>query len=138
MRISDWSSDVCSSDLVDALPAGGRGPVGLPRARRRRRPGQPVRGSGTTGLTLQERLQPRAFASTPQVRGKDAGWQSLPFLPGASTQRWSGKKLEAAAAPTRAGERTDERRVGNEWVRTCRSRGSPYHKTKKQKERCVE
>src|SRR3546814_9680224 len=105
MRISDWSSDVCSSDLVDALPAGGRGPVGLPRARRRRRPGQPVRGSGTTGLTLQERLQPRAFASTPQVRGKDAGWQSLPFLPGASTQRWSGKKLAAEAAPTRAGER---------------------------------
>src|SRR3546814_2090190 len=45
MRISDWSSDVCSSDL------------------------------------------------------------SLPFLPGASTQRWSGKKLAAEAAPTRAGER---------------------------------
>src|SRR3546814_17326953 len=28
MRISDWSSDVCSSDLVDALPDGLATPVG--------------------------------------------------------------------------------------------------------------
>src|SRR3546814_15084101 len=25
------------------------------------------------------------------------------------------------------GERSEERRVGKEWVRTCRSRWSPYH-----------
>src|SRR3546814_13354600 len=25
------------------------------------------------------------------------------------------------------GERSEKRRVGNEWVRTCRTRGSPYH-----------
>src|SRR3546814_13106130 len=27
--------------------------------------------------------------------------------------------------------RSEERRVGKEWVRTCRSRWSPYHKKKK-------
>src|SRR3546814_16640276 len=28
--------------------------------------------------------------------------------------------------------RSEERRVGKEWVSTCRSRWSPYHETKKQ------
>src|SRR3546814_13478916 len=27
----------------------------------------------------------------------------------------------------RSGARSEERRVGKEWVSTCRSRGSPYH-----------
>src|SRR3546814_20765172 len=42
--------------------------------------------------------------------------------------------LSGAAAPTSllSGKlqrltRSEERRVGNEWVRTCRSRGSTYH-----------
>src|SRR3546814_13888410 len=37
--------------------------------------------------------------------------------------------VAAAADPAGAdlGERSEERRVGKECVRTCRSRGSPYH-----------
>src|SRR3546814_12154934 len=31
----------------------------------------------------------------------------------------------------RSGERSEERRVGKEWVSTCRSRWSPYHQNKK-------
>src|SRR3546814_20028624 len=33
----------------------------------------------------------------------------------------------AAAAPTRREDRSEERRVGKACVRTCRSRGAPYH-----------
>src|SRR3546814_18965924 len=32
-------------------------------------------------------------------------------------------------------ERSEERRVGKGWVSTCRSRGSPYHETKKKQRR---
>src|SRR3546814_14526732 len=31
--------------------------------------------------------------------------------------------------------RSEERRVGKEWVSTCRSRGSPYHSKKKSRKR---
>src|SRR3546814_11617903 len=31
------------------------------------------------------------------------------------------------AQPARADQRSEERRVGKEWVSTCRSRWSPYH-----------
>src|SRR3546814_18074164 len=37
------------------------------------------------------------------------------------------------AAPSRPTARSEERRVGKERVTTCRSRGSPHHKKKKQK-----
>src|SRR3546814_5978804 len=80
MRISDWSSDVCSSDLgcgrdqADALSRG-QAIGGHTRADRRGRGGQV--GDG---------------------RGGDQG-----------------------------ALRSEERRVGKEWGRTCRSRWSPYH-----------
>src|SRR3546814_10348276 len=67
MRISDWSSDVCSSDL-------------------------PV------------------FRKFSRVRASP----SCCFL-------------------DRAGERSEERRVGKECVSTCRSRWSPYHSKKNKK-----
>src|SRR3546814_12569351 len=35
-----------------------------------------------------------------------------------------------AILPTGAGKRSEERRVGKECVRTCRSRWSPYHSKK--------
>src|SRR3546814_20925411 len=83
MRISDWSSDVCSSDLC------------------RRCCGRPARCCCRT-------VTPPT-ARSPSMR------------PPASRQR-----------PPR--HRSEERRVGKECVRTCRSRGSPYHKKKKKKE----
>src|SRR3546814_4569028 len=72
MRISDWSSDVCSSDLL--LP-------------------QPVPG-------CPEILSDQGFGH--------------------------GSSREAQPRNPRPG-RSDERRVGNECVSTCRSRWSPYH-----------
>src|SRR3546814_11315549 len=36
---------------------------------------------------------------------------------------------------TQADERSEERRVGEEWVSTCRTRGSPDHVKKKKKKK---
>src|SRR3546814_19630493 len=66
LRISDWSSDVCSSDL--------------PEHRRR-----------------------------------------------GSWQRSGGAQRPFVERDVEARERSEERRVGHECVRTCRSRWSPYH-----------
>src|SRR3546814_17182065 len=46
-----------------------------------------------------------------------------------STQRALGEPIRDEAARQ---QRSEERRVGNECVRTCRSRWSPYHEKKKQ------
>src|SRR3546814_13635979 len=103
MRISDWSSDVCSSDL-----------------------------DHVTGTIF--------WLDRGMVRRLDQGF--------AGFEAWSEEILERAArerdkldqriaqetAWTRAGisarrrrNRSEERRVGNEGVSTCRSRRSPYH-----------
>src|SRR3546814_8973261 len=93
MRISDWSSDVCSSDL------------GHPGHRPRRH---------QNGRAGDER-------GGPQLHRKAAGPGTLPRAgqPGRGAQR-------AAAA-----ERSEERRVGEACVSTCRSWGSAYHIKKK-------
>src|SRR3546814_7431367 len=72
MRISDWSSDVCSSDLC------------LPPASRAPRPDR----------------NPPCPTSPRHIAGGE---------------------------PSRPAVRSEERRVGKEWVSTCRSRWSPYH-----------
>src|SRR3546814_15468244 len=85
MRISDWSSDVCSSDLA------------LPRAFLRQRLGEAVDarfGGGIVDLAVLARLPvDRADVDN--------------------------------AAPAALDHRSEERRVGNECVSTCRSRCSP-------------
>src|SRR3546814_3069526 len=86
MRISDWSSDVCSSDLQDDHHD-------HPEHHRRNQ----VDGDGDA------------------VALEEAGHHSGP----ATLQRWK--------PVARASRRSEERRVGNECVSTCRSRWSPYH-----------
>src|SRR3546814_18514013 len=105
MRISDWSSDVCSSDL----PADRPSPVPALR------PGRPLpHGPGHQGhdpLSLPDALTPGGPMSdtTQTARGGAALFHRV---------------LVVAL-------RSDERRVGKECVRTCRSRWSPYHSKKK-------
>src|SRR3546814_11533999 len=56
---------------------------------------------------------------------------------GSDTSRRCGFRWRQSAAPCRGlllRARSAERRVGKECVSTCRSRWSPYHKTKKKKE----
>src|SRR3546814_16341535 len=106
MRISDWSSDVCSSDLTAKgrmiySHNGGRFIVTRPID------GQSAchANGGTIGIAMDTPAQVDAWHKA----GVAAG----------------GKSIE---------DRSEERRVGKECVSTCRSRWSPYH-YKKNKER---
>src|SRR3546814_12876671 len=97
MRISDWSSDVCSSDLVvdvggqiDRRPAFAR-PLALSGERRR---------IDAVASLFEQRLHlPPALAAAPCAVDQDKG---LAF------------------------GRSEERRAGKECVSTCSSRWSPY------------
>src|SRR3546814_11362623 len=96
MRISDWSSDVCSSDLEV---------VEHPQHAERDREGDDVRRDRLGDGVLQGAL----LAATPLLVGE----------------------LGDEDDRVRAGQRSEERRVGKECVSTCRSRWSPYHEKKK-------
>src|SRR3546814_15064964 len=97
MRISDWSSDVCSSDLarleteqrapvVDEVELGIAAPIGKLAA-----------------LVL---VVERGVHPSPHQLGED---------------------VEKGLADRSGEGRSEERRVGKECVSTCRSRWSPYH-----------
>src|SRR3546814_14551568 len=99
MRISDWSSDVCSSDLgldmshpMDAHRIDSRGVVWRSR-------------SADAREGVQSFLERRSAVFSENVSN------GMPdFFP------WWDEP-----------DRSDERRVGKECVSTCRSRWSPYH-----------
>src|SRR3546814_8362732 len=93
MRISDWSSDVRSSDLE--VRHGSDAGQGAPRAHGPHRPGQ----SGRPYLVPQV----AALAHRPDAGHDPARHRADPVL-----------------------RRSEERRVGTEWVSTRSSRGSPY------------
>src|SRR3546814_13959658 len=99
MRISDWSSDVCSSDLSDRRSAGrtlGFGEVEEERLRR-----------SSKGIYHFEIAVERRSVTVPQRSAS-------------SDKRCARQQLIAR-------NRSEERRVGKECVSTCRSRWSPYH-----------
>src|SRR3546814_15556804 len=97
MRISDWSSDVCSSDLAKAF-----------------KPGLRVLTSSLDSPTT-----PQDKDLSPQVL--------LPtlFFHFNSFSRHNSTALSTVRA--QEGQRSEERRVGKECVSTCKSRWSPYH-----------
>src|SRR3546814_17963610 len=97
MRISDWSSDVCSSDLQGRLGA---------------------RGCCQIKLTLVPGQRPQNFAVPATARPDfDNGVAGL--YP-EETERLHGMTIRITGAI-----RSEERRVGKECVSTCRSRWSP-------------
>src|SRR3546814_5710338 len=100
MRISDWSSDVCSSDLSCTDTAIAVSHAGQPAWRCRVKRGN---------------LYPEQH----QIGMRPA------------LCRKSGSLEHAGRWLERGSNRSEERRVGKEWVSTCRSRWSPYHKQKK-------
>src|SRR3546814_16762945 len=133
MRISDWSSDVCSSDLVLAeheavvlhLGAAARGvdhdrvqavAVDLARPGGDVGPGEAMRGAGLAEMMLQGAAA--AGATDDHHLGPVPGEQA----DGGFVDFRCDHLLHA---------RSEERRVGKECVRTCRSRWSPSHSKKK-------
>src|SRR3546814_1631979 len=104
MRISDWSSDVCSSDL---LASGGSAPTPLKRR---------------IGICNKSRSPP--FCVPDMISNGQ----------GASSEPDQGRPLEKKRNGINGDHvlshppcRSEERRVGKECVSTCRSRWSPYH-----------
>src|SRR3546814_12756722 len=109
MRISDWSSDVCSSDLDGlrdvhrVLGAGHEaGEVHLEAGLERLGVGRGAPGRGGIGVE------------------------------GAGTGRGVGYDVDVHGGA--GGDSTEERRVGKEGVSPCRSRWSAYHSKKKEHE----
>src|SRR3546814_20175659 len=99
MRISDWSSDVCSSDLI---VSGGEGNGEVHTV-----------GRSSSGVALLALGAP-AYGQTSTAVESEA---EVPAEESAAFQ---------GAAPSES-TRSEERRVGKECVSTCRSRWSPYH-----------
>src|SRR3546814_20861857 len=100
MRISDWSSDVCSSDLLEEDPADGAD--GL------------VEASALCRFEIDEETHgPRAEMTL----------EEAPIGPGFSPETTGGQASHYFAQ----NRRSEERRVGKECVSTCRYRWSQYH-----------
>src|SRR3546814_13408048 len=98
MRISDWSSDVCSSDLL-AVEVDGVAVRRLPVVHAQ--------------LALEARADRTDLHRDQRFVGVLAGaFDRLAAGDAALEDRW---------------QRSEERRVGKECVSTCRSRWSPYH-----------
>src|SRR3546814_14870281 len=118
MRISDWSSDVCSSDLNPVTRAE------QAAALRRAAAAQPfvLSARSVEREELQAMLGQWFGSEAGGEGGDDPVLKSLP-LPALVDIDFVGEDRAA---------RSEERRVGKECVSTCRVRWSPYHK-KKQK-----
>src|SRR3546814_17196596 len=111
MRISDWSSDGCSSDLIlvaAVLAAGARAPAASVQLA--------ALDEGASG----GRAGDQELPWTSLVRDVQKGLRDLGYYKGPIDGR-----------PNSA--RSEERRGGKECVSTCRSRWSPYHYKKKKK-----
>src|SRR3546814_10805450 len=87
MRISDWSSDVCSSDLLQFNII--------------------CHSQGCPDSRYMLAAVRDEYTGEPMYR-RVASWTSM-------------------AGANKGTARSEERRVGKECVRTCRSRWSPYH-----------
>src|SRR3546814_18830790 len=111
MRISDWSSDVCSSEL---RVVGGQSDEVVENARALRR----IRLEGAD-LFVRLGRQLGVVVDHAHQRVTLKARHILSFLRPAIVNLLA---------------RSEERRVGKECVSTCRSRWSPYHYKKKNKE----
>src|SRR3546814_14390057 len=100
MRISDWSSDVCSSDLKEAISG-----ISVEQQRK------------CTKKIFTDWIRHVARASGLLLLFEDEQWADL-------TSR---ELLEEIVESLKSIPETEERRVGKECVSTCRSRWSPYH-----------
>src|SRR3546814_15248345 len=98
MRISDWSSDVCSSDLNEAIFF-----------------------ARQTGCAISLIASQFGISKTRVSQIVQAEEQRNIHHP------WSGHLPRRALSGVILGLRSEERRVGKECVSTCRSRWSPYH-----------
>src|SRR3546814_15749111 len=102
MRISDWSSDVCSSDLQK---------------------GCEITTSASASSFSSTETGPSLLEVTTSVWPCDSRYWRKPSSPDTEPRRWPGVKSIALGVGR---VRSEERRVGKECVSTCIYRWSPY------------
>src|SRR3546814_17226892 len=108
MRISDWSSDVCSSDLRGILD------------QRTFRHGEAAGAGAADGDVA-------GAAAVPAAAVRDDHLTAIPGHQHGAVAGGQPAEAEAGVVAAVALDRSEERRVGKEGVSTCRSRWSPYH-----------
>src|SRR3546814_15786485 len=110
MRISDWSSDVCSSDLAWACSGATSAP-----------PEAPPRHPTSTSRASYDALASHDEGS--------AAWFHADRTDGCNGTgpAGGGRRRQPVHVEPQGLRRSEERRVGKECVSTCRSRWSPYH-----------
>src|SRR3546814_12353932 len=108
MRISDWSSDGCSSDLI-VIEQSGRG----------------ERSYDIYSRLLRERVI--FFVGPVNDHSANLVVAQLLFLESENPDKDISLYINSPGGSVYAGMRSEERRVGKECVSTCRSRWSPYH-----------
>src|SRR3546814_15542915 len=111
MRISDWSSDVCSSELQRHRI----GPVARPPHR--------LVGIGTDRAAQVERQDPPGLPPARAALGQALHPRALGQASPADLAQHRKMNEDIALAVVRS----EERRAGKECVSTCRSRWSPYN-----------
>src|SRR3546814_21194230 len=124
MRISDWSSDVCSSDLIDAqeqaLDARQSNAFAI------------LRGTGARASLM---LYAPTDTVTSNSADEDTPWAAAELLPEMRAEAVVADGLISGLGA----HRTEERRVGQECVRTGRYwwESSPENKDSKQNIQCI-
>src|SRR3546814_13428663 len=118
MRISDWSSDVCSSDLARSNQAG-----------QTLTPGRLLMFGSLAALALIAAPAPAIAVAqeTPQATPTGDGQQGAPPEKIRNVTVYGDEPCPKAEDGAVVGcSRSEERRVGKESVRTCRTRWSPH------------
>src|SRR3546814_17282478 len=109
MRISDWSSDVCSSDLVKAITRADLEQLVEDLIKRTLDPcKKALKDAGLKADAIDEVVLVGGMTRMPKVRS--------------IVKDFFGKEPHTGVNPA---ERSEARRVGKECVSTCRSRWSP-------------
>src|SRR3546814_12968073 len=118
MRISDWSSDVCSSDLKLEPEQ---------RPDRQHQEQRPAEHPGDRHILFLDRQR---LSALPRTAGRHRRTDTAEYRPGDLDQRPDRRDRDHARseeANIGAENRSEERRDGKEFVSTCRSRWSPDH-----------
>src|SRR3546814_15491188 len=125
MRISDWSSDVCSSDLVTAQRRSEKlqdVPISITAISGEALAAANINGiQGLEKISVGTQLSRTGVYLQPTIRGISTS------VVGIGQENNVAIYVDGFYQPNQVGIRSEERRVGNECVSTCRSRWSPYH-----------
>src|SRR3546814_11879952 len=132
MRISDWSSDVCSSDLVKPQINTG-GAIKLFLKQEVSSVAGPVSNNNSDLIINKREIETTVTVDDGEILAlggllDDNERKTIERIPLLSDIPGLGELFKSRSkSRTKTNLRSEERRVGTECVSTCRSRWSPYH-----------